>query len=55
MERNHEISTTLFLFRKKKTKPLQGFRGRGAEPHCAKRKTKGIFSVTVFTGGKKVV
>ena len=30
--------TTLFLFRKKKTKPLQGFRGRGAEPHSAKRK-----------------
>ena len=34
---------TLFLFYKKKTKPLQGLRGRGAEPHSAKRKmeTKG--------------
>jgi hypothetical protein len=34
---------TLFLFYKKKTKPLQGLRDRGAEPHSAKRKmdTKG--------------
>ena len=28
---------TLFLFYKKKTKPLQGFRGRGAEPHKGKK------------------
>ena len=32
------VGMTLFLFRKKKTKPLQGLRGRGAEPHSAKRK-----------------
>ena len=47
--------TTLFLFHKKKTKPLQGLRGRGAEPHSAKRKTKRMFLVKVFTEGKKVV
>jgi len=37
--RLHEINTTLFLFVKKKT--------------CAKRKTKGMFLVKVFTEGKK--
>lgn len=30
----------LISFYKKKTKSLQGLRGCGAEPHCAKRKTK---------------
>ncbi len=39
--RFHEISTTLFLFQKKKT--------------CAKRKTKITFLVKVFTESKKVV
>jgi GxxExxY protein len=34
------VYTTLFLFRKKKT--------------CAKRKTKRVFLVKVFTEGKKV-
>ncbi len=51
--RFHKIATTLFLFHKKKTcakrktmelflvkvftKPLQGLRGRGAEPHIGKK------------------
>jgi len=39
---------TLFLFRKKKTKPLRGFRGRGAEPHSAKRKNNCFFSKAFF-------
>jgi len=31
-----------FFLQKKKTKPLPGLRGRGAEPHSAKRKNKVI-------------
>ncbi len=46
------ISNNTF-FCKKKTKPLQGFRGRGAEPHSAKRKNKRMFLVKVLTEGKK--
>jgi len=39
------ISPTLFLFFKKKTKPLQGLRGHVAELHSAKRKNyENIFS-----------
>ena len=44
-----------FSFHKRKlTKPLQGFRGRGAEPHSAKRKSISFVKAILSTFKKRL-